>query len=198
MASSVSLVGGRLQPLFDGGDDVGVRATAAKIPTHPLADLRVGQCCGHNRLAYVARHVTRNTRPGLLEQAHRGQDLTRRAEAALKRVVLEKGHLDRVKVTVFRQPFDRQDIPACARHGEREARQHAMPIDNHGARAAGTLVASLPGARQLEGVPQGIQKRDARIDVCGPADAVETQNEGERRIGDFWGGPLAQSYGRPR
>jgi hypothetical protein len=171
--------------VFDGGHDVGVRTTPAQIPAHALADLLVGQRRRNDRLAYVARDVAGHTRAGLVKETHRRQDLTRCAKTALKRIALEKGRLNRVEATVLRQPFDREDIPTRARDREREARQHTMPIDNHDARATGALVASLLGARQLEGVPQRIQKGDPGVMYANRSDAVDTQFECDGEICSF-------------
>jgi hypothetical protein len=50
------------------------------------------------------------------------------------------------------------DFPALALHGQREARQHALAVDEHGARAACALVAALLGAEQMLMLPQEIEQ----------------------------------------
>jgi len=82
-----------------------------------------------------------------------------------------------VKATVLRQPFGRPDIPTRAPDPEREARQHALHIDNHGARAARALIAALIAAGQEEGIPQRFEQSDAGLDDRGPVDAVDEQFE---------------------
>ena len=49
--------------------------------------------------------------------------------------------------------------------GERQAGQHALAVDMHGAGAALALVAAFLGAGQAETVAQGVEQRDARLDL---------------------------------
>jgi hypothetical protein len=47
---------------------------------------------------------------------------------------------------------------------ERQARQDAAPVDPHRARAAGTLVASLLGACEIEMFAQRVEQAYSRLD----------------------------------
>nr|GFD52666.1 hypothetical protein [Tanacetum cinerariifolium] len=59
--------------------------------------------------------------------------------------------------------LDRGDRAAVILHREREAGEDALAIDEDGAGAAGTLVASLLGARQMQRFAQQIEQRHPRI-----------------------------------
>src|SRR5437667_8716145 len=77
----------------DRGDDVDVRAAAADVAAHALANLILGE---HDRAA--CSHVRRRRAGGagsrLIERRDRRADLSWRAVSALERVAREKGCLD--------------------------------------------------------------------------------------------------------
>src|SRR5215831_6869599 len=69
----------------------------------------------------VARLVAGRLRIGL-EQCHRRHDLTRRAEAALRRKLVDEGLLHLVQLTVRAfEPFDGRDLAPTQRMRERRA-----------------------------------------------------------------------------
>src|SRR6185437_9356294 len=79
--------------LFDGVDNVRVSRAAAEIPAHEFSNLR------------LAFSMT------LLDARHRRHDLSRRAIAALKCIVVNEGLLHGVQCTVSPgEPLDRRDL----------------------------------------------------------------------------------------
>ena len=100
-----------------------------------------------------------------LEHADRGADLAGRAVAALKAVVLEKRGLHRVQRVRRAEAFDRDDVVALVHDGERETRVDPASVDQHGARAALTVVAALLGAGQMQVLSQRVEQRRAQIEL---------------------------------
>src|SRR3954464_15837234 len=116
--------------LPDCGTNVRVGGAAADVAAHELGDV------------LIRRGVA------LLEQLHRGHDLTGRAVAALEGVVLDERPLHRVKLAVRRQALDRRDLVPLAGDRERQAREHPSAIHPDRAGAARALVAALLRARE--------------------------------------------------
>src|SRR5204863_9001261 len=83
-------------------DDVHIGAAAAEISAHALADIVVAKL--------------RALAPRLVEERHAGEDLPRRAVAALEGIVLEKGLLHGMG-SVARQALDGRDARALERGG---------------------------------------------------------------------------------
>jgi len=95
---------------LNGGEDVWVRAAAAQVAAHALAYIGV-------------------RRPDwLAQQGDGGDDLPRRAVAALKPVAGQKRGLHWVQVVAVRQPLDGRDLLAPAGDGERQARIDTLPV----------------------------------------------------------------------
>ena len=127
-------------------DDVGIRGTPANVATHVFADLSIA---GGVLLAHAG---------------YRRKDLTRRAVAALKRVVLKEGRLHGMQGPVgLCHPFDRGHALAYTRR-KREAGEHTFVPEKHRARAALTVIAAFLGACQAEAFTQQIEQRRARIE----------------------------------
>src|SRR5882724_4869148 len=120
----------------DGGDDAGVSAAAADVAAHPRARL-------FGRAGVPFRDV-----------GYAGEDLARRAVAALKRIVLDEGGLQRMQAVALRQALNRGDRRAVARGRQCETGQHTPAIDQNGTRAAGAVVTALLGAVQMESLAQ--------------------------------------------
>src|SRR5689334_15081677 len=140
----------RVADLPDGGLDVRVRRTAADVATHELS---YGLVC-----AGVA----------FLDQRHGGHDLTRRAVAALEGVVLDEGALHGMQLAARGQALDSGDLAALARDGQRKAGQDRPAGYPYRARAAGSLVASLFRAGQVQVITQRVQQADPRLEVRPP------------------------------
>lgn len=127
-------------------DDAGIGAAAAEIAAHAFADA-FGIVAGL-RLAHHA------------DGAH---DLAGRAEAALKTVMGDEGGLHGMQLVAARDAFDGEDVGTVVADGEREAGIDALAVDEDGAGAALTAVASLLGSGQIEALTQEIEQRDAWI-----------------------------------
>src|SRR5215470_6793244 len=98
----------------------------------------------------VARLVARRLRIAL-EQRHGRHDLARRAEAALRRELVDEGLLHFVQLAVRTlEPFDGHDLAATQRVGQRRAGVMWNVVKQHGAGAAFTAVATELGAGEAE------------------------------------------------
>src|SRR5688572_21679796 len=113
-------------------DDVLITRAAAQIAGDTFADL-----------ALRRRRV-------VVQQRHCRHDHSRRAEAALKPVLLPEALLQGMQLTLRGKPLDRGDRGAIGLDGEHRARLHAAAIDEHGARAALAGVAADVGAREAQ------------------------------------------------
>src|SRR5260370_15978445 len=82
--------------LLDGCHDVRIGSTATDIAAHPFADFGVGEFS--YRMCQIFRHVARHAAAALGQHSHGGADLTRRAIAALKAVMLDKSGLHRMVI----------------------------------------------------------------------------------------------------
>src|SRR6266850_6607460 len=147
---------------LDRGQDVGVRAAAAEVARHPLADV------------VVVRRLP------LVEQRDGGEDLTRGAIAALERVLLEERELHRVQLAAPRQALDGGDAGAVQLRDELQAGVHPLAVDDHGASPALPQVAALLGAGEAQVLPQGVEQDDARLDAQGAGLAVHQQAHFEK------------------
>src|SRR4051812_49112393 len=117
--------GPRVAHLTNGGDDAGVGATATEVATHPLADLVVA------------------ARVPLGQTCHARANLSGGAKAALQAVVLEERLLERVEAVAEGEALDGGHLGAVERDGERQTRQDAPALDEHGAGAALAVVAAF-------------------------------------------------------
>src|SRR5215212_6240241 len=126
----------------DRGDDVVVARAAADVAFDRVADLVV-------RWIGVAG-----------EEVGRGHDHSRSAEAALEAVLLPEGLLERVERAVARlHPLDRRQPGAVGLDGEHRAALHRLAVEVDRARAALAGVAADVRSRQLEILPQELDKQ---------------------------------------
>src|SRR6185437_16607207 len=112
--------------LADCGDDVHIRAAAAEIAAHALTDLLIAQRGGHTG---TFRYETRMARPEFFQHAHGGADLTGSAVAALQRVMVEEGLLNRMKVAARGEAASGSDRGPVVSHGERQACRRTASIE---------------------------------------------------------------------
>src|SRR5579872_368892 len=126
--------------LSDGGEDVRVCSATAEIAAHRLANLIVG------------------LRVTLGDQSNCRDDLTRRAKAALKRVVLDERALYRVQRAIQSDAFYCRDLVIAMHQRERQARQHAATVDEHGARTALARIAAFLCSGQAYALAKRIQQ----------------------------------------
>ena len=139
--------------------DVRIGRAAADVAAHELGDV------------LVAGGVA------LLDQLDRGHDLPGRAVAALERVVLDERALHRVQLVAVGEPFDRRDRVALGGERERQAGEHAAPVDPDRARAAGALVAALLGPGQAQVLAQRVEQARARFERHRARGAVDVQRD---------------------
>jgi hypothetical protein len=83
------------------------------------------------------------------------------AVAALEGVKVAERPLDGAQLAAVGEPFDGGDLAAVALHGERQAPVHPRAVDEHGARAAGALVAALLGAGEPDLLAQPVEQGGA-------------------------------------
>ena len=74
-----------------------------------------------------------------------------------------------------RQTLDGGDLVAVGLHREHQAGTHRLAIDQHGAGAADAVLAAGMRAVEQEILAQHIEQRLARLDIGGPADAVDAK-----------------------
>src|SRR4051794_32392984 len=146
--------------LVHGRDDVGISAATADISAHELADRSV---------AFGMPFI---------HTADGRHDLSRRAIAALKGVMLDEGLLHGMQLAVWtRNPFDRCDRMILDARRKSEARQHAPPVDQHRAGAALSLVATLLGAGQPQVLTQRIEQCRSHIECDAMLALVDLEHE---------------------
>src|SRR6476646_1517873 len=134
--------------LLDRLDDVHVASATTEIAADALPDL-----------GFVGVGV-------LAEQPSRLHDHPRRAEAALKAVLIPERLLERVERRLAGHPLDRLELATIRLDREHRARLRARAIDVDGAGAAVARVASDVGAGQAEVVAQEVDEEEARLDIC--------------------------------
>ena len=118
---------------------------------------------------------------GVLREERGARDHeARRAEAALQRVLLDEGLLQRAHLLRRAEALDGRDLVPLGVGREHQAGLHRLAVEQHRAAAAAAAVAHLLGARQVEVVAQRVEQRDARLDGELPDRAVhlEAQRDG--------------------
>ena len=154
----------------------GVGAAAAQVAAHPEADLGDGR----RRLR--------------AQQALGRHDLSRRAVAALERVLVGERLLDRPQLLAAHQALDGRDLVALGLERERQAGVARHAVDQHRAGAALAALAAGLGAGQAEPLAEDVEQRPARLDEQPVAPAVDEERDLGRldRVGDLWGCRLAR------
>src|SRR5215469_14220467 len=99
----------------------------------------------------------------LVEYRFAGHHKPRGAEAALRRIVVDEGLLNRVQLAFLRQRFNREDLAALGLNRQHRAGIHWAVVEHHRAGAAFALVADPLRAGQIESVPQRVQQRNPRL-----------------------------------
>jgi hypothetical protein len=145
------------RPLLNGKDDARLCAAPANIALHG----------GDNRI--LARVWI------LPKQPKRGHNHARRTVAALHRVGIKKGLLERVQLPLRRQAFDRAYRAAKRGTQGRDARPRRLAVDQNGAGPAGALTAADLAARQAEIFAQDIKEWAITCDVNHMRRAIHDQ-----------------------
>src|SRR6267378_550722 len=149
-------------------------------PMWPLSSWVPGACSGSSALAIqylldgvddglvagaaavVAREMDFYLSPGnpflLSDQILRRHQHARRAEAALQRVLLMKGLLQRLQLAGIRKALDGVHLAAVRLHGEHQAAAHDIAVDPHGACAAHPVLAADMRAREAQLIAQEVDE----------------------------------------
>ena len=99
--------------------------------------------------------------------------------------------LHRVQLVAVGQAFDGRDLGAGVHDGEGEAGVNAPAVDQDGAGAALAVVAALLGAGQAQVLAQGVEQRDARLQLQLVLLAVDLQRDGTVAVGSGGGSAFA-------
>src|SRR5439155_24380723 len=142
---------------LDGVDDALVARAPAEHRGDTLADL------GLRRLGLHAQEI------------ERGHQHARRAEAALEPVVLVEGLLQRVKLAVLHQAFDRPELGALGLDREHDAGARGLAIEQDGARAADPVLTAHVRAGEPEVFTEEIDEELPRLAAPLVLDAVDFQ-----------------------
>src|SRR5919109_3208022 len=142
----------------DGLDDVLVAGAAAEVALEPAPDLRLGQP--------VAVRA---------EKLDAGHDHPRRAEAALERVALPEGLLERMQLALARETLDRRDLAPVGLDREHGARLHREPVEVDRAGAAERRVAADLRPGEAEVVAEEVDEQRPGLDLRLVPDAVDGQ-----------------------
>ena len=118
----------------------------------------------------------------LIEKCLRGQDHAVEAEAALRRLFVDKRLLNRVRLFGRAQTLERRDARAADGRDGCHARADRAAADNRGARAALAEAAAELRTAQTEVIAEHIEERRCRIDVDGATLPVH----GERNAAHMW------------
>jgi len=135
----------RLVHPFNSSDNSRIRTAATDVARHALAYLIVREFHAP-RAPDVRRDVARCALFDFAQHPDRRTDLTGRAVAALETVVLDEGGLDGVEFSIRAcsgETFDGCDFASVINYGEREARVDAPAVNEHRARAALAVIATL-------------------------------------------------------
>src|SRR5262249_49402701 len=110
-----------------------------------------------------------------------------RAEPALRAALDVEGVLERVRLAVLAHSLDGRDLPPLEGQRQRDAGEHRLPVDHHGARATVALVAALLGAGEAEAVARGFGQRVVRGDgaLAEIAVALEAAQRGRSGLHRF-------------
>src|SRR6266540_4212126 len=150
------LLGGPL----DGLDDVVVAGAAAEVALQPVTDLGL-----------------RGPRVALEELGGR-HDHARRAEAALKPVLLPEAFLDGVELAVLGHPLDGLDLRPLALDGQERAGLHGLSVQVDGAGAALARVAAHVRAGESRELPDVVDEEEAGLDVMRVLGSVDGHRDG--------------------
>lgn len=100
-----------------------------------------------------------------LQQGMARHDHSWCAVAALKRVVFDESFLDRVQLSVLRQPFDGRDVTAIRLHGEVKAGFDKFAVEQNGTGAAFTDDAADVSAGKADILAKEVREKQTRLDV---------------------------------
>src|SRR5712691_2437375 len=146
-----------IQYLLDGVDDGLVPGAAAVVAGNMVSDLFSG-----------ALLLLKN-------QILSGHQHSRRAEAALQRVLLVKRFLQRLQLAGIRKALDGVHPTAVRLHGEHQAAAHDVAVDPHGACAAHPVLATDVRAGEAQLIAQEVDEVLPRSNAAAHPRAVHAQ-----------------------
>ena len=124
-----------------------------------------------------ARFLDRGFRV-VLEQCHRGHDLSGGTEPALRPELLDHGLLHRMQLAVRSlDALDGDDLPSSHAVRERRTRVARDVVEHHGAIAALGMIAAELGAGETELVAQCVDQRFVRQHVDRPLAAIDVERD---------------------
>jgi len=100
-----------------------------------------------------------------VEQVGRRHDHAARAIAALSRLLIDEGLLQRVRLVERAEPFERGHLVSLDRAYRRHAGASSRAVDQHRAGAALRQAAAVFGAIELEIVAQHVEQRRVRLGI---------------------------------
>src|SRR5262249_56401464 len=109
------------------------------------------------------------------EQRRGAHDDAGQAIAALARLLIDKGLLQRMRRRLAAQTLNRGDLPALHRRYRGVARLDAAPVQQHRAASTHASAAPEPGALELQVVAQDVDERRARLCRDDAARAVDVE-----------------------
>src|SRR5580692_3996395 len=137
--------------------------------------------------ADISRHAGPNfIARGVLvmrQQSLRAHQLAGGAVTALRAVMLDEGFLERVELSIFRQPFHGENAASIHPNRELAAGVNRLSVYHHGASAALAAIAADFGAGELEMIAQEFHQRPAIFHFHTPFDAVDAELNGGARDG---------------
>src|SRR5262249_19107505 len=113
------------------------------------------------------------------EQLVRGEDHSRRTEAALQSVLRPERVLQRVELSSSRgEALDCRDRSAVGLRGEAGARLHRAAVEQHRARAALARVAADLRAGQADDVAEEMDEKQTRLDDAPQGPPIDGDGDG--------------------
>src|SRR5215468_7308889 len=135
-------------------------------------------------------------RPGIaIEQRLGRHDHAVAAEAALTRLLLDEGALERMQLVHGAQALDSRDAARRRRH-RRDARTDRLAVHQHGAGATLGETAAELRAVELQVVSEDVEERRVRLDRDRPGLTVHPQCEAGHDALRVWERPQTLSNSR--
>jgi len=116
-----------------------------------------------------------------VEQSRRAHDDAGQAVAALTRLLLDKGLLQRMKRCTTPKPFDCRDSSRFRGRRRSVARLNGSSIQQNRAASAHALSATEPSTLQLEVISQDVNERGICVRYDRPSCAVDVERDGLRQ-----------------
>ena len=150
----------------NGAHDVLIAGAAAHVAFETVADFRVAKASGFVRRSSCAAMIM----PGV-QKPH------------CRPCLFQKPFLQRMQRAGGREPFDRRDGAAIGLDREACARPDGDAVEEHGARAALTGVASDLGAGRAAEVADEVHKQQTRLDLAVVPAPIDDDADGDVHAG---------------